>query len=87
MGSSYPPTTNVDVYYSAHDVKKGYEVIGKASDTGGNLQKVQKEILDEAKKRGADGVIYSDMQSTTEIFNGNSYSSGRLLNADFIKYK
>lgn len=87
MGKSYAATTNVDIYYSPHDIKKEYEVIGKVSNTGGNLQKIQNGILNEAKKRGADGIIYSDMQSTTEVVNGNSSSLGRLLNADFIKYK
>ncbi len=87
IGKTYPSTNNVDIYYSPHDVKKEYEVIGKVSYTGRNLQKIQIGILEEAKKRGADGVIYSNMQSTTDVVNGNSSSSGRLLNADFIKYK
>ena len=87
IGKTYPPTSNVDTYYSPHDVKKDYEVIGKVSNMGGNLQKIQNGIVEEAKKRGADGVIYSNMQSTTDVVNGNSSSSGRLLNADFIKYK
>ena len=87
IGKSYSPTGNVDIYYSPHDVKKEYEVIGKVSNAGGNLQKVQNGILEEAKKRGADGIIYANMQITTDVVNGNSSSSGRLLNADFIKYK
>ena len=87
MGKSYPATSNVDIYYSPHDVKKEYEVMGKVSNVGGKLQKIQNGILIEAQKRGADGIIYYDMQSTTVVVNGNSSSSGRLLNADFIKYK
>ena len=87
IGRTYPPTSNVDTYYSPHDVKKEYEVIGKVSYTGRKLQKIQNGILEEAEKRGADGIIYSNMQSTTDVVNGNSYSSGRVLNADFIKYK
>lgn len=87
IGKSYSSTNNVDIYYSPHDVKKQYEVIGKVSNTGRNLQKVQNGILEEVKKRGADGIIYSDMQTSTQVVNGNSSSSDRLLNADFIKYK
>lgn len=86
IGTSYPPTNNVDVYYSAHDVKKEYEVIGKARNVGNNLQKNQNKIIDEAKKRGADGIIYSDMQIATSVAGGNSTSSD-VLNADFIRYK
>lgn len=86
MGRTYPATSNVDIYYSPHDVKKDYEVIGKVSNAGNKLQKIENRIVEEAKKRGADGIIYSNIQSTTQVVNGNS-SSGRLLNADFIKYK
>lgn len=86
IGKSYPPTTTVDIYYSAHDVKKDYEVIGKASNAGNNLQKNQTKILNEAKKRGAGGIIYSDMQSTTSVAGGYSATSD-VLNVEFIKYK
>lgn len=86
IGTSYPATDHVDIYYSAHDVKKEYEVIGKASNAGSNLQKNQNKIINEAKKRGADGIIYSDMQRTTSVSGGYSTTSD-VLNAEFIKYK
>ena len=87
IGNSYPPTDNVDIYFSSHDVKKDYAVFGKASVTGINLQKLQNKILEEAKKRGANGIIYSDMQSSNDVTNGNSSPSNIVLNADFIYYK
>lgn len=86
IGTSYPQTDHVDIYYSAHDVKKPYEVIGKASNAGNNLQKNQDKIINEAKKRGANGVIYSDMQKTTSVAGGSS-STSDVLTADFIRYK
>lgn len=86
IGTSYPQTDHVDIYYSAHDVKKPYEVIGKASNAGNNLQKNQDKIINEAKKRGADGIIYSDMQNTNSVAGGYSATSA-VLNADFIRYK
>lgn len=87
MGKNYPPTNNVDIYYSPHDVKKDYEVIGKVNTTAPNFKKAQNAILNEAKKRGADGVIYSNMQSVANVSNGMSFPADRVLNADFIKYK
>ncbi len=30
MGKTYPPTTKIDIYYSKEDIKKEYEVMGKA---------------------------------------------------------
>ncbi|MEO8854023.1 MAG: hypothetical protein ABI359_09600 [Ginsengibacter sp.] len=87
MGRSYPPTTNVDIYYSPHDVKKDYEVIGKVNITAPNLPKAQNGILNEAKRRGADGVIYTNMQNLADVSNGMSFPPDKVLNADFIKYK
>ncbi len=86
IGTSYPPTDHIDIYYSVQDVKKEYEVIGKASNAGNNLQKNQNKIINEAKKRGANGIIYSDVQSATSVTAGYSTSSD-VLNAEFIKYK
>lgn len=87
IGDNFPPTNTVDIYFSSHDVKKDYQVIGKVSDSGNNLQKVQNQILQEAKKRGANGIIYLNMQNSNVVTNGNSSPSQVLLNADFIFYK
>ena len=87
IGRTYAPTSNVDIYYSPHDVKKEYEVIGKVSNTGATLKKIQNGILEEAKKRGADGIIYLNIQSSSDVLNGNSTLPNDVLNADFIKYK
>lgn len=87
MGDTLPPTTNVDIYYSSHNVKKPYTVFGKASDSGINIKKIQSRILEEAKKHGANGIIYSNMQSSNEVSNGNSDPSSIVINANFIEYK
>lgn len=87
MGDTHPPTTNVDIYYSSHDVKKPYTVFGKASDSGSNLQKIQNQIVAEAKKRGANGIIYLNIQNSNAVTNGNSDPSNVVINANFIEYK
>lgn len=86
IGDNLPPTSNVDIYYSSHDVKKDYKVFGKVSIAVINLQKAQNQIIEEAKKHGANGIIYSNMGSGTDVTNGNS-SSYQVLNASFIEYK
>ncbi len=62
VGRTLPQTTNVDVYFNANDVQKQYEVIGKVDGQAWeltNFQKIQDKIVEEAKKRGADGVIFT----------------------------
>ena len=64
VGRSYTPTTNVDLFFSPNDVKKEYEVMGKIDGKAfpfTDFQKIQDKVIEEAKKRGADGVIISGM--------------------------
>ena len=66
IGRSYSPTTNVDIFFDAKDVKREYEVMGKIDGRAYPLtdfQKIQDKIVEEGKKRGADGIIISDMQN------------------------
>jgi hypothetical protein len=66
VGKSYTPTTNVDLYFDTHDVKKDYEVIGKidgiAGVFGSDFSSIQEKIVEEAKQKGADGVIIYSME-------------------------
>jgi hypothetical protein len=65
LGNSYPSTTDVKIYFNAGDVGKPYEVIGKiymAIDEDTKDSKIQKLIIDKAKKHGGDAVIMGDMQ-------------------------
>jgi hypothetical protein len=66
IGRSYAPTANVDLYFDTHDIKKDYEVMGKIDGIGGiiesGFQDIQNKIVEEAKKRGADGVIIYNME-------------------------
>lgn len=86
MGRSYPPTSNVDIYFNAADVKKSYEVMGKVDGKAWPLSdysKIQESIVAEAKKKGADGVIITGMKenvigtskNTTTTTTGNSSTS------------
>jgi uncharacterized protein YbjQ (UPF0145 family) len=63
VGASYPATQNIDTYYSARDVKQNYKVIGhfaiKTPDWKNYPEKAKQDILADAKKQGADAVIFS----------------------------
>jgi len=69
VGKSFSPTTSVDLYLSASDVKRPYEVIGNASAQVEVLpftnpsQQLQDELLAEARRRGADGIILGQVDS------------------------
>jgi hypothetical protein len=69
VGKSFPPTSNVDVYLAASDVRRPYEVIGDARAQVEALpftspgQQLQEKLLAEARSRGADGIILGQLSS------------------------
>jgi hypothetical protein len=72
VGKSYPPTASVDLYMSAADVQRPYEVIGQSRTQVEALpftnpaQQLQTKLLAEAQSRGANGVILSPL-STRQV--------------------
>lgn len=78
FGKSYAPTQNVDEYFDISDVEKEYTVMGKTELVQGfrSLEKSQQKIVSLAKKKGADGVIFSIEE---EVY-GTSNSSGGSVN-------
>ena len=60
IGDEYPPTSNVDLYFSMDDVRMEYRVMGHVVATADDFvsaQKMQKKIMETAREKGADGVI------------------------------
>lgn len=85
LGSSYSPTQAIDSYYAAKDVKRTYKVIGhfavKSPEWKDYMDRAKQDIITEAKRQGADGLIFStidyeDKSSTTIT-----------IKADAIKYE
>lgn len=88
VGSSYPPTTHVDVYYSEDDVDKDHRVMGHAvahADDFVSIEKLQKALIEEARNRGADGIIIHDIESIPAHTTDDS--DERQIKATFIKYE
>jgi len=60
VGEEYPPTTHVDLFFSMEDVEQDYKVMGQLIATADDVvsaDKMQKKIMEEALKKGADGVV------------------------------
>lgn len=74
FGKTYTATQNVDEFYDLDDVEKEYTVMGKTELGKGfrSLEKTQQKIIDLAKEKGADGVVFS---IEDEVY-GTSSSSG-----------
>lgn len=74
FGKSYPATQVVDEYYDSADIKKAHTIMGKTELTQSfrSLEKCQQKIIKLAKKKGADGVIFSIEDDVYGTSNSNS---------------
>lgn len=66
LGKSYPPTENVDIFFREADIKKDYEVMGKVMvevPQKKSLQKAQSKIENLAKAKGADAILFDDVNT------------------------
>ena len=64
MGTTYPATDKVDLYFSMEDVGRAHEVMGEAEAEaieGIQMQQIQEKLVDDAKKRGADAIVIGDV--------------------------
>lgn len=60
VGQSFPPVKNTKLYFSMKEIKRPYEVIGKAIITAPSTMSsstVKKKMLKTADAKGADGVV------------------------------
>lgn len=78
FGKSYPQTQVIDQYFEDSDVKKSFTVMGTAELDQGfrSLEKCQDKLVDLARKKGADGIIFVLEE---EIY-GSSTSGGATVN-------
>ena len=60
IGQSYQPTTHVDLYFSADDIREDYQVMGHViaqAGTGISIESLQKQLESKAREKGADGIV------------------------------
>jgi hypothetical protein len=83
FGDKLPPTNSVDLFYSAHDVKQPYKVIGHL--TIPNVMKqdsIKSKLVAYAKTIGADAIVITG----NTVDNGGKFTSD-IVNADALKYE
>ena len=89
FGNSFDSTTTVDLYLSKEEIKSDYTVIGHALGTGtlwASNDKIQKELINEAQKKGADAILITGL-GQSHISIGGSGSSVSQITASFLKYQ
>lgn len=67
FGKTYPPTQRVDVFFSPHDVRRDYEVMGQIraeADEFVSLQAMQQQLMNEAMQKGADAILIEHVGKT-----------------------
>ncbi|WP_295720977.1 hypothetical protein [Mucilaginibacter sp.] len=80
FGDRLSPTTSVEIYYSTHDVKREYKVIGHLTCENYPKQEAVKQRLSEyAKTVGADAVVILGTDATKN-------NQAAIVNADALKY-
>ena len=60
IGQSYPPTTQVDLYFSEQDIREDYQVMGHViaqAHQGISIENLQKKLEAKAREEGADGIV------------------------------
>ena len=80
FGDTLAPTNSIDIYYSAHDVKKEYKVIGHLTCPNvGSQDEVKATLSERAKKAGADAIVIVGTDATKA-------DPAAVVNADALKY-
>ena len=85
VGKSYPATSNVEIYFAEADIPRDYEVMGELiAETDDmvftNGEKMQNKLVEEAKKKGADGIILSGLERRVTGETGSTSSETKVSN-------
>ncbi|MDF9796821.1 hypothetical protein OKW21_002084 [Catalinimonas alkaloidigena] len=63
LGDTYPPTTDLEIFYDEKDVGRAYVTIGKMTHDkflDYSVEVIKQEMIKAAKMRGADAIVFSD---------------------------
>jgi hypothetical protein len=69
-GRTYPSTHNVDIFMCEADIKRPYEAMGKVvyeELVSTSSERVQNNILTLAKTKGADAVVFEEVDLTHRV--------------------
>ena len=77
VGESYAPTTNVDVFFDAAEIKRSYTTMGTAKTEGSeymSFEVIEQQLVQDAMAKGADAILIEGMDTIT--VGSTTYSSG-----------
>ena len=64
VGNQHAPTQQVDLFFDAKDIEKEYTVMGFMQNEGREFanepEKIKAALIEEAKRRGADAILFGD---------------------------
>jgi len=81
VGDRYAPTSNVDVYYAVKDVPHDYTIMGRMTRELVHGDREKKEMIEVAKRNGAEGIIFYDLETDA------GKTSVVSIKAELIRYK
>ena len=98
VGSTYPATTQVDLFFDEADVTRPYTVMGELRVEGDNhlfmrSEKMQRKLIEQARERGADGILVApvairvtgETEHTTGSDRGDDWTSSTTATAQEVK--
>ncbi len=68
VGQTYPPTENVDIFFSTDDIPRQYTVMGTAKTEGTEyltFEAIEQQLVKDAMARGADAIVIDGMETIT----------------------
>jgi hypothetical protein len=74
VGEEYPPTAQVEQFFSAGDVTRDYKVMGYIVASAPDIvsaEKMHKKLIEKARKVGADAVIIEGLERYTSGSNSS----------------
>ena len=85
LGESYEPSSDIEVFYDAKDIKREYKVIGKMANDKAkdyDVEVVKAKMIEKAKQVGGDGIIFTDVGVERSDTEGDRLA----IKANLIKY-
>jgi hypothetical protein len=80
IGDRLTPTSSVEIFYSTHDVKKEYKVIGHFTCVNNlDQEDVKAQLINYARTVGADAIVITGTDATKD-------NQAAYVNADALKY-
>lgn len=82
IGDTYPPTDNVEVFYSEKEIGQKHSVFGHIMGSKGSIEDIKEKLQMEAMKRGADAILFTKVD-----FEDSEGSRTTKISASLIRFQ